>query len=80
MVTNFTAKRSFSKLKYIKNPLRAKMQQERLDSLSLLFIEADILRKINFDDVIKDFARIKSRKRIFNFQIIINLIVYSKFI
>ncbi|XP_065642989.1 uncharacterized protein LOC136074582 [Hydra vulgaris] len=33
------------------------MKQERLDSLSLLMIEADMLRKINFDDIIKDFGR-----------------------
>ena len=34
-----------------------------LHSLSLLTIEADLLRKNNFDDIIKDFARHISGKR-----------------
>jgi hypothetical protein len=29
------------------------MRQERLESLSLLMIEADLLRQINFEDLIK---------------------------
>jgi len=41
------------------------MGQERLDSLSLLSIEADVLCSVDFDDVIKDFAFAKSRKRTF---------------
>ena len=36
------------------------MQQGRLDALSLLSTEADVLRKINFEDLIKDFAIKKS--------------------
>ena len=44
---------------------RTTMGQERLDSLSLLCIEADILRSVDFEDVIKDFALAKSRKRTF---------------
>ena len=32
------------------------MQQGRLDALSLLSIEADVLRKINPEDLFKDFA------------------------
>lgn len=63
MLTNVSAERSFSQLKRIKNPYRTTMGQERLDSLSLLCIEADVLRSVDFDDVIKDFAFAKSRKR-----------------
>ena len=63
MVTNCSAERSFSQLKYIKNQNRTTMRQEKLDSLSLLMIESDLLRKIIFDDIIKDFARHKSRKQ-----------------
>ena len=40
------------------------MWQEKLDSLSLLMIEADLLRKINFDDIIKDDARHESEKEL----------------
>lgn len=36
MVTNCSAERSFSQLKYIKNPNRTTMKQGRLDALSLL--------------------------------------------
>ena len=41
------------------------MGQQRLDSLSLLCVEADMLRSVFFEDVIKDFAFAKSRKRTF---------------
>ena len=46
---------------------RSTMKQERLDSLFLVMIEAELLRKINFDDVglLKNFARRKSRKKSF---------------
>jgi len=37
----------------------------RLDFLSLLGIEADMLRSVDFEDVIKDFALAESRKRTF---------------
>ena len=65
MLTNVSAERSFSQLKRIKKPYRPTMGHERLDSLSLLCIEADVLRSVDFDDVIKDFAFAKSRKRTF---------------
>ena len=61
MVTNCPAERSFSKLKHKNNPNRTTMRQEKLDSLNLLMIEADLLRKINFDDIIKDIASHISR-------------------
>ena len=56
MVTNCSAKRSFSRLKYIKNPIRTTMQHGRLDTLSLLSKEANVLHKISFEDLIKHFA------------------------
>ena len=51
MVTNCAAERSFSQLRHIKNPNRTKLRQEKLDSLCRLMIEAELLRKINFDDI-----------------------------
>jgi len=51
IVTNCSTERSFSHLKYIKNPIRTTMQQSRLDALPLLNIEADVLRKINLEDL-----------------------------
>ena len=63
MVTKCSVERSFSLLKYIQNRNRTIMRQEKLDSLSPLTIEADLLRKINFDDIIKDYTGNKSRKK-----------------
>ena len=67
MAANCSSERSFSQLKHIKNPNRTTMTREKLDSLSLLMIEADMLRKINLGDIIKDFARHNSIKK--NFKI-----------
>ena len=50
MVANCSAECSFSQLKQ-KNPNRTTMRQEKLDFLSLLMFEADLLRKINVDDI-----------------------------
>ena len=36
---------------------RTTMRQEKLDSISLQMIEANLLRKINLDDIIKDSAK-----------------------
>lgn len=62
MVTNCSGERSFSKLKRIKNELRSTMLQERLTSLSLMSIESDVLKSIDFEEVINDFAHLKSRR------------------
>ena len=52
MVTNCTGERSFSKRKIIKDEIRVTMKQGRLVVLSL--IEMDILRELNFEDIIKN--------------------------
>ena len=61
MVTNCTTERSFSQMNHITNLNRTTMRQERLESLCLLIIEADLLCKINFEDLIKDFTNKKCR-------------------
>ncbi|KAF0740989.1 zinc finger MYM-type protein 1-like [Aphis craccivora] len=61
-VTAATCERSFSKLKLIKNYLRSTMGQERLSNLSILSIENEVAGEIDFEDVIDEFAAIKSRK------------------
>ena len=65
MATNCLAERSFSQLKWIKNPNGKIMRQEKFDSSSSLTIEADFVCKINFDGIIKDFARHRCRKKNF---------------
>ena len=62
MVSNCSGERSFSKLKLIENRLRTSMKQERLVNLAIMSIESDILRELNFSDIISDFAAQKSRK------------------
>ena len=62
MISNCSSERSFSKLKRIKNRLRTTMTQERLNHLTLMSSEHDILRQINFDELINDFASRKARK------------------
>ena len=65
MITNCSAERSFSQLKRIKVAQRATMGQDRLEMLSLLCIESDILRKIDINEIITDFSERKCRKNIF---------------
>jgi DNA (cytosine-5)-methyltransferase 1 len=65
MVTNCTTENSFSQMKRIKDPNRTTMRQERHAFLSLLMMEADLLHQINFEDLIKDFALKKCRRKLF---------------
>ena len=62
MVSNCSAERSFSKMKLIKNRLRTSLGNERLSDLALMSIESDILRDINFEYVVNEFAKKKTRK------------------
>lgn len=65
MVTNSTGERSFSKMKLIKNRLRTSMSTDRLANLALMSIENDILKELEFESIIRDFAFKKSRKKSF---------------
>jgi hypothetical protein len=62
MVTNCTGERSFSTLKRVKSSLRSTMGDTRLNNLCIMCIESQILRTIDFHDIIADFARKKARK------------------
>ena len=59
MITNCSGERSFSTLKRIKNNFRNTMGQKRLNDLTLMSIEYDLLRDINLTNVISKFAHIK---------------------
>ena len=65
MIINCSTERSFSKLKRIKNEQRSVMRQDRLDMLSLMSIESDVLRQIDVENIINDFIDLKCRKKIF---------------
>ncbi|KAL0189891.1 hypothetical protein M9458_016990, partial [Cirrhinus mrigala] len=60
-VTVAGGERAFSKMKLVKNYLRSTMSQDRLNSLALLSIESQLARKLDFKDLIKDFATKKTR-------------------
>ena len=62
MISNCSGERSFSLLKRVKNFLRSTMSQDHLTALSLLSIESEILRSLNFEDIIHEFATAKARK------------------
>ncbi len=64
-VTKASGERSFSKLGLVKNRLRSTMGQERLSHLTLLSLESDIVRALDFSALIKDFATHKARKKMF---------------
>ena len=57
-----TCERSFSKLKLVKTYLRSQMSQLRLSSLAMLSIEHEVSNRLEFDEVIKNFAIKKVRK------------------
>ena len=64
MVTNCSGERSFSKLKRIKNEQRTSISQNRLNDLTILSIERELLKEIDAKDTIARFAAQKARKRL----------------
>ena len=62
-VTVTSAKRSFSKLKLMKNFLTSTMSQQRLTDLAALIIKSEIARKIDFQTVMKDLALHKKHRK-----------------
>ena len=64
-VTNCKGERSFLKLKLILNYLCNTVGQTRLTSLALLSMESNILRKLDFQDAINNFANLKARRKDF---------------
>jgi hypothetical protein len=61
-VTVASAERSFSKLKLIKSYLRSTMSQERLNGLAILSIEKEMLKKLEYKNLISNFASQKARR------------------
>ncbi|XP_050897513.1 uncharacterized protein LOC127104369 [Lathyrus oleraceus] len=62
-VTVASAERSFSKLKLLKTYLRSTMSQERLNGLTLIAIQNDILETIKYEDLVDDFASKSVRRK-----------------
>jgi len=51
--TNASGERSFSVLRRVKNYLRSTLSQDKTSSLSLLSIENEMLRSIDWSSIIK---------------------------
>lgn len=64
-ITNVPDERSFSKLKLIKNTLRNRMTDEKLNAFSLMSIENEILDSLNPDEIIQEFVMSKNRRKVY---------------
>ena len=62
-VSNCTGERSFSHLKRVKNALRSTMVPVRLSTLTILSIESEHVRQIDFSKLIANFAEVKSHRK-----------------
>jgi len=63
-VTVATAGRSFSKLKLLKSYLKSTMLQDRLNGLTILSIESEVLELLDYKTLLNDFAAKKARRLI----------------
>lgn len=61
-ITVASAERSFSKLKLIKSYLRTTMTQDRLNGLAILSIEKNMLKAIDVEHIVEDFASKNARR------------------
>ncbi|KAL6560427.1 hypothetical protein OROGR_003986 [Orobanche gracilis] len=61
-VTVASAERSFSKLKLLKSYLRSTMSQERLNGLAMIAIENGILKSIDYEELVTNFASKNARR------------------
>uniref|UniRef100_A0A8C5ARY7 Zinc finger MYM-type protein 1-like n=1 Tax=Gadus morhua TaxID=8049 RepID=A0A8C5ARY7_GADMO len=61
-VSSCSCERSFSALRRLHTWLRSTMGQERLNELAVLSIERELVGDITEDEVIDEFARLKSRR------------------
>lgn len=62
-ITNVAGERPFSKLKYIKNALRNRMTDEKLNAFALMSIENDVLDSLKIDEIIDEFVLLKERRK-----------------
>ncbi|KAJ8684862.1 hypothetical protein QAD02_020655 [Eretmocerus hayati] len=64
MVTNCSGERSFSQMKIVKNDHRSTMLDSRLNYLSIMCIESDILQLLDTEGIISEFAYMKTRRKL----------------
>jgi len=64
MVSSASGERSLSKLGIVKGELRSSVEQERLSMLTLMSIEHQLLRSLDFTNTIEEYALAKARKTV----------------
>lgn len=63
--SNSSGERLFSVLKRVKTYLRSSLSNEKTSCLADLCVEAEIVKTINWSDLINKFAKGKARKKLF---------------
>ncbi len=58
-----SGERSFSALKRVKNFNRSTVQEAKLNDISVLYIENDVIDEVDTNLMIENFAKSKARKR-----------------
>ncbi|KAL4132010.1 hypothetical protein QTP88_009231 [Uroleucon formosanum] len=61
--SNASGERSFSVLKRVKNYLWSSLSNEKTSALSILCIENEIVKNINWTSLVKKFSELKARKK-----------------
>ena len=64
-MSSATAERTFSALRLLKNYLRSRMTQKRLNHIMLLFIYKEKVEKLDLKAIAKDFIAVNSRRKAF---------------
>jgi len=62
-VTSCSCERAFSKMAIVKNKLRSTMAQERLDALLTIFVEQEIAKSLDMEDIIDEFKTLTPIQR-----------------
>ena len=57
-----SSEKCFSKLNLLKSYLRSTITQERLNGLAIVAIENDIVKEINYEDIIENFISKNTRR------------------
>ena len=61
-VSTATTERAFSAMKIVKTRLRNRMEDDFLNNYLIVYIEKKVAENIRSEDIIDDFARMKTRR------------------
>jgi hypothetical protein len=71
MLSNCTGERSFSRLKQTKSKTRNAILQDRLNSVTIMAMNPDIVNKIDFSIILAEFAAMKARRKFHLFDFVL---------